>query len=775
MKKKKLSVAILAAAVGITGTTVSGVSHAQSVALEEVVVTARKREEFLQEVPVAITAVSGEVMEQSGVFKFEDITKVTPGFTTTASPSNETALALTLRGQVQNDVLITLDPSVGVYLDGLYIARAYGLNADLLDLQTVQLLKGPQGTLFGRNSTGGAMLLQTNDPQLEEFNISGSLTGGGDLTGYKAVVNVPIGETMAFRVAHQSQERDDYIRNVSTGSSLGGFETETTRAKFRIAPTDTLDVVLTYDKFGYDSSRMPRNIVWAGVNPINGNGRAAAAGSGAWVGVFDENDDKVANTFDASSWSDTETYYGVVNWDSPIGEVKLTAGHREVKTQVHFDLDGAPAATHGSHGRGEMEQDSIEVQLTNSLFNDRLELVVGAMYFEESATSADYTSGSNGPNAVIPGIGPFSAVYYGEQEVESLGLYTQGTFELTDNSHLTLGLRYSKDEKELLQKAGLSSAGPYDSTKAMGSMITIDGTPILGSQCLNDGVIATGCARNLDTDDDAISWTIGYDYTFTPGIMGYVKASEGYRSGGFNIRTAGGVERPFKPEFTLEYEIGVKADLFDNRVRWNTAIYHSTTDDKQVSSIISAAGGQATTVVVNAAETIVDGIETELAVQLTESLTLQATYAYTDADYDSYKDESGNEVYPTPRMWYVPMHEYSVGLNWTQDFAIGNLSFNALYHWIDEMNSTDEAAFPAGVPAPSDFIKASKTDDYGTLNLRLTWVSPDERFNVSVWGNNVLDERARTQSLVLLASDYNYVSAQYNDPAIYGVTVGAKF
>jgi iron complex outermembrane receptor protein len=776
MKKSKLSTYILAASIGSSAAAVTGVAFADGLALEEVVVTARKRDEFLQEVPVAITAVTAQTLENSGITDFKDITKATPGFTTVASASNETALALTLRGQVQNDVLITLDPSVGVYMDGLYIARAYGLSSDLLDVSSVQILKGPQGTLFGRNSTGGALLLQTADPELDLLTGSISLTGGGDIQGAQGMINVPLGDLFALRVAYKTSEREDYIRNIITGKEIGGQETSTGRVKLKFAPTDEFDFVLTYDKFDYDADRQARNVVWLDT------GRVTATGGGVDLGRFGADDNKVANTFDPKSSADTETIYLVANYSAPFGELKLTTGHREVTTKVHFDLDGTRAGTHGTHGRGEMKQDSVELQLTSSLLDDKLELVVGGMYFTENAKASDYTSGTTGYGTVVPAIGfAASAVYYGEQDVDSIGVYSQATYALTDTQHITLGLRYSKDEKELVQRAGFSTAGPYDSLSAMGNLIR-NGAPVLGgvAQCLNDSNAAALCQKDLDSADEAVSWTAGYDIKLTDDILLYTKLSNGYRSGGFNIRTSGGSEKPFEPEFTTEFEVGTKTDLFDKRLRWNSAIYINKTDDKQVSTIVSASGGQATTVVINAAETEVKGFETELAFQLIESITLNAAYAYTDAKYNEFKDGNGNKVTPTPRLWYIPENEYSLSLNYHDEFAFGNLTFNALYHWIDEMDSSDVSRYPA-VPAAMDaaktkeYIKATTTDAYGTLNLRLTYTTPNEMFNVSLWGNNVLDERAKISTLGLIASSYNYVSAMYNDPMTWGVTIGAKF
>src|SRR5690606_17180799 len=240
-------------------------------ALEEIIVTARKREEAIQDIPVAVTAVTGEMLERSALINFEEASAVTPGFQVRASGNSPQAPYFSIRGSVQNEVIVTSDPSVGIYVDDVYIARPWGVSTDLLDLQSVQVLKGPQGTLFGRNSTAGAVLLQTNDPILEEFSGTVSLTEGTDDSRQKVILNVPLGDKFAFRVAHQNNERDDYVDNLAqnpnnplytqyndtiayaptktTNTKIGGYENTMTRAKILFAPIDGLEMVISYEDY----------------------------------------------------------------------------------------------------------------------------------------------------------------------------------------------------------------------------------------------------------------------------------------------------------------------------------------------------------------------------------------------------------------------------------------------------------------------------------------------------------------------------------------------
>src|SRR5690606_35333951 len=378
------------------------------------------------------------------------------------------ALALSIRGSVQDASIITADPSVGVYVDGVYIARAFGIGVDLLDIRDIQVLKGPQGTLFGRNSTAGAMLLNTNDPELGEFSGSVTLTGGSDDTGGGIVLNVPMGDKFALRIAHQQRERDDYVKNLANNpndpayvalantitripytytpakthdSELGGYDNETTRVKLRFMPTDSLDMVLSYEEYESDLAGPPRHQVWVGGITLDD----------------DPEDDTVSLSFDPRAYAETETTNFNLTHDSDIGEIKFIYGHREYRSLNEVDYDGgdwaaAPvdfvvvvsARRHGSWGRTFGDQDSYELQWINSFLDDKFNLTVGTTYFEEDSEYFDY---SDGLNINRPG-NPVGPAGYVTQQVEAIGYYAQGTWHINDVSNLTLGIRSSEEDKD---------------------------------------------------------------------------------------------------------------------------------------------------------------------------------------------------------------------------------------------------------------------------------------------------------------------------------------
>ena len=368
--------------------------------LGTVTVTARKVEENLQDVPVAVTAFSGAELEEKGVVQVNDLAAFTPGLTIREASSNPTAPNFSMRGQIQNDVLATLDPSVGTYVDGHYWARAYGLNIDLLDVEGVQVLKGPQGTLFGRNTTGGAILITTADPDFD--GLSGTLEASlGNLSAqtYKGIVNMPlIADKLAVRGAIQMSSRDGYINDLVTGEDYNNRDISNARAKVLYTPTDTVRIVLSGEWFDQKMNGPGGGTIYAegltgaflaGFNPLTMGAIPVVVPD--YVGVVNGSDgDDVALDADPYMRTSSQTYNGTLTWDVGSGQFKLIAGQRKVKSDSVLDLDGGSlggtdvTSMHATGSGISLEQSSIEGQYAGSLLDDRFTYVVGATYFEES-------------------------------------------------------------------------------------------------------------------------------------------------------------------------------------------------------------------------------------------------------------------------------------------------------------------------------------------------------------------------------------------------------
>ena len=349
--------------------------------LEEIVVTARRVQENLQDVPVAVTAISGEQLTQRNAVQISDIARLTPGFVIKPSSSTATAVNLQLRGQYQNELLATVDPSVGTYVDGYYWARAYGLNSDLLDVQSVQVLRGPQGTLFGRNTTGGALLIHTNNPSLSTYSAMVSGTYGRfDERSMTEVVNVPLVEDkLAVRLAGMFFKRGGYLDSVpytfngrtlprqspvangpfsagaataigGVGRKLGNRDNVAVRGKLLFTPTGNFSVLLSGEVYRYAAygqswragvvdPTSPANIQ-AGLELGSGLATASAVGQTFWREYipFAQAGDQVAHNEDNYSFAKTKTFTMTGTLQLPIGELKYVGGLRKVESFANIDL-----------------------------------------------------------------------------------------------------------------------------------------------------------------------------------------------------------------------------------------------------------------------------------------------------------------------------------------------------------------------------------------------------------------------------------------------------
>jgi len=806
----------LCCAIGTLSLGIHSLAHA-AVALEEVVVSARKQMEVVQDVPVAITAITADTFERAAIGTFEEATALTPGFKVNASSFSPLAPNLSLRGSVQNSVNITDDASVGIYADGVYIARPFGIGVDLVDIADVQVLKGPQGTLFGRNTTAGALLLNTNNPELQQFSGSIAGTGGGDLRSTEAIFNIPLGDTLAFRLAYQDASRDDYVTNRAqnptdplytqygayvaqkrTTTKIGGYDSDTLRAKLRWMPVDNLDIVFSHEEFEKELKGPARHTVWLG------NNREVAV----------DDPDEVSLDFDPLSATTTKTEiltvtYETENW----GEIKFIGAIRDFTSLNEADYDGGALANrnvnrrHGSWGRAAGEQKSYELQWTSSFLDDRIDLTTGVTYFEEQSSYFDYSYGQDlrseaNRAALLATAGTALAPAGGngaQTDDDAMGMYAQGIWHISDETNLTLGLRGSRDTK---------SAKVYGTT----SQVAIAQLPNWDfNYYFNNarGYYNRTIGQPLSIIDDSkdfssTDWLVSIDHKFTDDIMGYAKVSTGYRAGGFNSRGSNdpnAVPFTFEPESLIEYELGVKADFLDGKLRWNTAVYLNETEDKQFTVLIPNPNPNVPpgTANKNAGKAEAKGFETEITYLVHDNWSVSASYAYIDAQIKEIIDqETGENVSADriPEQFMVPKNEYTIGVNYDQDFGGYTVSGSATYHWVEDMSFSTSSpgqyyyeletrpandgiagTVPLGYTQEyyEDLVKSVRTDAYGLLNLSISVSPQDERFSVTLWGKNVLDERARNFAITNFGSAYQYVSSTYTEPRTYGVTVKAKF
>lgn len=719
--------------------------------LDEVVVTARKVEENLQEVPVSVTVLSGRQLEQQGAVNVSDIAQFTPGFTTRESPSNPTAFVLSIRGQVQTDILATLEPSVGVYLDGVYVARAYGLNTEMLDLQSVQVLKGPQGTLFGRNTTGGAVLLQTAAPVLGETSgsVHGSYGRFNERVG-SAVVNVPVGDSLAVRGAFRFDKRDGYVENTNSAARYNDRDSIQGRLKVLWEPTEGVSLLLGGEWYDGETNGPVR------FNRFAGPTWAAVPGIAAEQAGYLADEDTARPSIVPYTKVQTQTYTGTLSVDVGVGELKWINGYRKVSTDNAVDLDGAFFNRHVTLGAVTLKQWSTELQLTGDVLDGAIDYAVGATYFHEEGLDASRSQANGAPTWTA---------FAGEIDNDSVGIYGQAGWHVTDKLTVTGGLRYSEDEKQIetLSAVFLNN--------------------VLRVACLPTTVSpTTGCLRGRSDKFDAISYTAGVDYRLSDDVMVYAKTSRGYRSGAQQLRTLTLFDsEPAQPETVHEHEVGLKSEFLERRLRLNAAAYYNRINGAQRSTL-QAIGGVAQTLLENA-NIRNYGVEADVTFLVTPELTLTAAGSLNDPKYRSYigyingvpgVDKS------SARFDAVPKKQFTLAANYERDLGEMRLAANVSWSWVGKTalsSESFETLTGSGYSAANAnlIIAATEKPAAGLVNARVALrFGEDDRYEAALWGRNILNERYTAASLFVGGAN-DYVSSLRNDPATYGVSATVRF
>ena len=786
-----------------------------SLELEEVVVTAQRKSQSLQETPISLTAFGEERLEIDGINSLNDLGSKVPSLTIEPFPINNATLRIFIRGVGIADVQVTQDPPVGVYVDGVYIARSTGTALDVAELQRIEVLRGPQGTLYGRNTTGGAINLVTQRPTTESFEFKEKLTfGNRNQFGSKTSANIPLGDTLAAKVAYLATRRDGFIENTGPGGDFGDREVEGYRLDFRWDVNDSMTVDYAYDKSEYEYI----NYIYQAIRPAENNKGQAEPVREFSVTQSKYSDDRFDSmaSFRPMETSETEIegHSVILTKDFYNVQVKYIAAYRELYDASYADLGGGIGSgryrtdSHEYCGpavraqTGEdclplvvpqisQEQISHELQFIGSLFNESLDYIFGAYYFEEEAVEDNsplhHQFSSELSDTLLPLLEPVLAPVIGtvlslgdvsivnmlsqHYEVENTARALFGQFTWTpgildDRLSLTIGGRYSKDsraaiknqtDKTYLQIGTLNQAVDVQNLGVLAPVLAQIDFLVPGDRAF-DNINAS-----KDFTDSSFSFVAEYDLSENSNLYGkYVQA---YKSGGFNTRdpqrgstgTQSGVfadegrgddtDEPaadgivygfgftdgFESEHVDSVEAGIKSELMGRRLRVNGNLFYSEYNNMQLNFVL--AGTIADTKVTNAGEATMRGLETDITFVATRNLILMLNYAYLDAEITKAEDKAGNDVTDTFVFFSAPEHSYTVAADWAiaaTDW--GELSLNLSYNFMDRRN---------GGPRLANIVNTF-SDSYGLWNGRLSMNRvPISRFgtlSIGLWGKNIADE-----------------------------------
>ena len=717
---------------------------AEFAGLEEVTVTARKRQESLQDTPIAVSAFSGEDMEMRGVTKLDDLAAHSPNMSFQNNPSfggASNAASIYIRGIGQKEFLPTTEPGVGLYVDDVYIARSVGAILDLVDVQQVEVLRGPQGTLFGRNTIGGAINITTRRPEAEFGGKVDVSVGTDSARRLKASVDVPISDELLSNFAIASMKQDGYVERLD-GVELGDDDTQVGRANFLWTPQDNLEVFFTVDHTRDRENGPAMSLIDINLgNPIdpdtppmavihnvgaNGGGMAppcatpAAPINLAVPGCYDLRynlgKDENAGTAPAISESDLTTSSLTVTWDIDDNlTLKSISSWRDLDSEFSRDGDHSPHRISQFHDTLEQTQITQEFQLLGSSDDARLNWILGAYYFDETGDNV---------NTLDFTVSNFRSG--GEFDNTSTALFGQVTYEFTEALSVTLGLRYTDEEKSFLPDQIIYQ-----------NYFAGTGHPLLDASFMQAGVRVLPNVRKT-TDIKETTPMLNISYRWSDELMTYVSYSEGFKSGGFSQRVfppqVAGATAPagatdlelipdFDPEFVDAYEIGFKYDGWDNRLRINGAIFHTVYDDMQVQVFTSVAP-----VTKNAASAKITGWELEANVLVAEGWLLEASYGWLNPRYD---DVDTAETFLTKSNEFERVAEHTANVALTHDWITDIGAWTARVDWsyrskeyMDSFNSEQIAQ-----------------DAYDLVNANLTWNSPDDSWAVQLTAKNLTDEK----------------------------------
>lgn len=624
--------------------------QSQSSEVGAIIVTARRRSESLQDTPIAISAVTSEGLSQRGIDNVTQVGDFTPNVkfnsSTPISGTNASA-SIFIRGIGQNDYQLSADPGVGLYLDGVYISRGVGNVLDVLNVERIEILRGPQGTLFGRNTIGGAVSVITKKPGNQFTGNFEATTGSYDRVQIKGSIDLPVADGVYTSFSGFYHRRDGYLKGVVPGApTLGDTDQLAGRFALRLEPTNNLTIDIAVD-----GSRVREQTAPVALIAANELAPAAAVWNGVYSGAAaictDLNNParlsdqrcynsqwnlapfQHAGTFNAlpqafknangrpfQSVSDLDIWgvSGVVDWAVADNlNVKSITAYRKVTGFWNRDTDHSPASITQTSSDWVQDQFSQELQISGNLFDDSVNWVAGAYFSDESGEHKDLVS-------IVDAVFLSGAVIKGK----SYAAFGQATWEIVHDLNLTAGIRWTQDGKrfsnanQYVVDAGFLRGQPFNPD---GSGLQ-DGDPLMGP-----------LGQTASIKDRAWTPMVSLSYRWSPEIMTYASYSKGFKGGGFTQRVFPplGFIPSFAPETSETFELGFKTNLIDRKVRLNGAAFLNNYGNLQVTVNDPSIGFAP--IIQNAAQARIKGAELELEARPTDSLHLQAGLGYLDAAY----------------------------------------------------------------------------------------------------------------------------------------------
>jgi len=775
--------------------------------VDNIVITAEKREESLQQTPLAVTAFTPSAIEELDIKNVLNLGEFTPNLNIHTNAGGNTGLTIGIRGAITTDPILSLEPTVGIYMNGVYVGKSVGALFDMPDLNHIEVLRGPQGTLYGRNTVGGAVTLQTTKPSGELglaqqvrfgnfYHVRSTTTlelpliGGNGLDVPDALGTLSTRGTFVYETRdgfyNNSGGEDDRLDAITGLSVNPGSDRldDLDRKSWLVAANWEFPwhVNLDYVYDGHRARELPSafqaTFVYPGsavdsppfdVNPF-------ASGSRLWDVPNNAPMDAFQNERPLNSNLDVSGHAINLEGDLPtlrfLGDVTLKAivGIRSLENQDAVDLDGSPY--HIQDFGLDIEHDQVSVELQWVGETDQWDYVIGFYYYDEdgSALNNQGAFGQLGAN-LAPGVwasfGANSVVSYFELDNYTLAPFGQATWTLPwlqERFKITGGLRYSYESRKMFRDYDcvMSTDGPAGPVFPGPTPTTL--CPLPGDD------LSSFTDSGSDTFDD---WSpmANLSVQATEDIMAYFRAARGFKSGGFNGRanTEALFRSPYESEKLWSYELGLRTTWLDQRLLVNASGFFSDYEDMQV-TIFTPTSGLPLTDVVNAGQAQIGGLEIETVAVPIEGLSIRFAYAYLHPEYDELINPSlGGDISDIANFVLAPKHSVSTGIGYVlPPFRFGTLSGRLDIYWQDMVHFAT-VTFDGGENAQ---------DSYATLSARVELAEiPLGRYlqgAVAIWGKNLMDEEYRTFGIDF-GPDLGISGNTYGHPRTYGMDLTLLF
>lgn len=739
MNKKVIALQVSIAAAAAMAGPVAAQEKNSAFALEEVVVTAQKRTESAQDVPISIQTFSASAIDRLGANVLSDLSEAAPSLEL-GGLGKGSQQQMGMRGVVDFARNVGIDSRMGVYIDGVFQGRSYNADVPLLGLESVEILRGPQGTLFGKNTVTGAISLNTKRPS-EEFQAQvGAEAGNNDMVKTTGYVNGPITDKLSGSLSGSYQEAEGYYKNLTLGEDVGDWDTSATRGQLLYTPTEKLDLLLSGD-YAKKHSDYPLRVN-ASLEPYR------------TLQNFKTQDD-------TESWGSALT--ADYSLDNDYTLTSITA-YRYGKFDTIADDDYTPIDGFDANFNEESDQWSQELRLASPV-EEKYDWVGGLYYFwNDLSTDRNIYIGPELLSALSPPpLAPFADALSGYTEVPSklnvtsYAAYFHGNYRFTEAWELTAGIRYNHEEKDVKWQQNNLPADPA----VAAALEAATGQPLTQMPGFALGAINYPVYKD-DLSDDDWSPTVGLNYFLNDEVMFYSKYSRGHKSGGWNADfMTGGLDNfSYEPESVDSYELGVKSTLLDDTLRLNADVWLAEYDDFQVFQRIYNTSGNPSTQLTNAGKVTNQGMDMEVTWIPIDRLQFTLNAAYLDTNYDKFENADGAD-YKDNELPFAPEWKTYVGVQYIQPLGdVGELAFNVDYSYTDEQY-TD----------PGN-LSDDQLDSYDLINGRVTYTPASQNWELAVWGKNLADDDyERNTTLNALRTR----TVSWGTPLTYGVTFNYFF